>query len=277
MVKKAESELNNADTLSWLEPLYCLLHENQYPISQEELYQISEKQGDNEPLNKEDVEFVTTQLRLDPVWQKISWKKIHFAELPALLLLTTGESVVLKSLQSEHATISVLRNGEVSQTNVNINSLKKAYSGQLLTINREQTPVENVNKISISEWISKKALTYAAVQVLIASLVINIFQLALPLYTMNVYDKVLLHQAEETLWVLFGGIMIILILDYIFRLMRGVILENVSERFGEALLMRLMRKTSHMDLKQSEEVGAVADTFQEMNSYRGVFFCENFC
>jgi ATP-binding cassette subfamily B protein/ATP-binding cassette subfamily C protein LapB len=260
---------------SLLEPIQCLLFENQYPVSVQEIYQLAEKSSDGEEILRNDVEPIFGQLKLQPEWQKISWNKLASAELPAMLMLKNHQAVTLISMHKTHALVSVVKNGKVEQTKIQLASLKSAYTGEVLTISAGQVATLS-NRIRISEWISKKALTFSVIEVLVASLMINLFQIALPLYTMNVYDKVLPNQAEETLWVLFSGILIILILDYIFRLMRSVVLENMSERVGEALMMRLLRKTATMNSKDKEDIGALSDTFHEMNNYRIGFFGRTF-
>ena len=49
--------------------------------------------------------------------------------------------------------------------------------------------------------------------VLLSSILINLFILATPMFTMNVYDKVVPNDAIATLWVLAAGIVTV----YIFR------------------------------------------------------------
>ena len=262
---------NSHREVDLLEPLQCLLFENQYPVSPQEIYQLAEKATDGEPILRDDLQGIFTQLNIQTEWQKISWSELSSTELPAMLMLKNNRAVTLLSLHAEYALISVVKNAKVQQTKIQLSSLKQAYTGEVLLVGASQIETSS-NRIRISEWISKRALTFSIIEIIVASLMINLFQVALPLYTMNVYDKVLPNQAEETLWVLFSGILIILILDYIFRLMRSVVLENMSERVGESLMMRMLRKTATMNSSDKEDVGAISDTFHEINNYRVGFF-----
>jgi ATP-binding cassette, subfamily C, bacterial LapB len=74
--------------------------------------------------------------------------------------------------------------------------------------------------------------------VLAGSVVVNVLALALPLFTMNVYDRVLPNRAEATLWVLAIGVLAAFALDYAVRKAR----TNVLDEIGRDLDLRLSQK-----------------------------------
>ncbi len=59
---------------------------------------------------------------------------------------------------------------------------------------------------------------------------VNMFALAMPMFTMNVYDRVVQNRSVETLWMMSIGIAIIVIGDLILRTMRGYFLDWASTR-----------------------------------------------
>ena len=74
--------------------------------------------------------------------------------------------------------------------------------------------------------------------VLVASLLINLLALALPLFSMNVYDRVLPNRAVATLWVLAAGVVIAFALDYALRRAR----TKVIDALGRELDLKLSQK-----------------------------------
>ena len=256
---------------NWALPLQCLLSYHQHSIQLRELYQLAHKSS-HESIHSDDIDAILQSFNLRTQWQTYTWKQLKFCELPAIVQLHNGHGVTLISLNRQFAIIAVSNEGKIEEHQVSLDSLKKDFSGRVLQLQPQLQSSGATNRISLSEWIDRKSLGFTIFEVILASLMINLFQIALPLYTMNVYDKVIPNQAEETLWVLFSGILVILFLDYLFRIIRGVVLENLSERIGEALEVRLFRKSLTAKNELREVVGAEADTFHEVSNYRSGFF-----
>lgn len=106
-------------------------------------------------------------------------------------------------------------------------------------------------------------------EVLIASLLINIFALVTPLFTMNVYDRVVPNQAYETLWVLGIGILIVYIFDLIMKTLRAYFLDVAGKRVDLILSSTIFEKI--MGLKAAvrpRSVGSLANNLQEFEMFR---------
>ncbi|NRB36011.1 MAG: type I secretion system permease/ATPase, partial [Rhodobacteraceae bacterium] len=79
-------------------------------------------------------------------------------------------------------------------------------------------------------WSAVRECRGAWAQVIIASLLMNLMALALPLFIMNVYDKVIPNLSFVTLWTLSIGVLIALGLDLVLRLLRHHVLDTISRR-----------------------------------------------
>lgn len=90
------------------------------------------------------------------------------------------------------------------------------------------------------------------IQVALAALIINVLGLALPLFIMNVYDRVIQTQSMPTLWALTAGVAIAISFDFILKLMRGLLLDGAGKRidlgvnsslFEQAMAARMSART----------------------------------
>src|SRR5210317_1512986 len=91
-------------------------------------------------------------------------------------------------------------------------------------------------------WDAMRANMPIYKDVLLAAFFINVFALALPLFTMNVYDRVVPNQAVETLWMLAAGVIIIMLADVSLRTMRGYFLDLASRRVDVKLSGMIMER-----------------------------------
>jgi ATP-binding cassette, subfamily C, bacterial LapB len=85
--------------------------------------------------------------------------------------------------------------------------------------------------------------------VLLAAFMINLFALALPLFTMNVYDRVVPNRAIETLWMLAAGLLLVLVADLVLRSMRGYFLDLASSRVDVRLSAHIMERVLGLRMK----------------------------
>ncbi len=70
----------------------------------------------------------------------------------------------------------------------------------------------------------------AWVQILVAALCLNLLNLALPIFVMNVYDRVIPNAAFVTLWTLAAGVGIAILLEFALRGLRMSVLERIGRR-----------------------------------------------
>lgn len=105
--------------------------------------------------------------------------------------------------------------------------------------------------------------------VLLAALLINLFALAMPMFTMNVYDRVVPNFAVETLWALTLGLGLVLGIDYVLRLMRGHFVDLASSRIDVKLSALIMERMLGMRMaERPASVGAHAATLRSFETIR---------
>lgn len=107
---------------------------------------------------------------------------------------------------------------------------------------------------------------------LVASLLINIFALASPLFVMNVYDRVVPNQAFETLWVLSSGVILVLVFDLLTKFLRHHFLDISAANLDRSLSKKLFERILHTRLENiSGSIGALASQLKDFDSIKQFF------
>lgn len=105
--------------------------------------------------------------------------------------------------------------------------------------------------------------------VLVASLLINLFALAMPLFTMTVYDRVIPNNAFETLWTFAIGVSAVLGFDLAMKLLRARFIDLAGKRVDLEVSARVMAKALNLRLEsRPASVGAFAANMRAFESVR---------
>jgi ATP-binding cassette subfamily C protein LapB len=152
--------------------------------------------------------------------------------------------------------------------------LARRYTGVVLYVRPhfrfdERTPEVRATRQGHWFWsaVASQRLVYR--DVLWAALLINVFALAFPIFTMNVYDRVVPNHAIETLWVLALGLMLVLLADFYMRKLRSHFVDEASARIDVQLSSVLMERVLGMRLEhRPQSVGSFASNLRGFESVR---------
>lgn len=161
-----------------------------------------------------------------------------------------------------------------SSVTLSLEALEKDYSGRAIyarPMERFEARVSDVPRQPEGHWFWSVIAAHRRLyrDVLLAALLINIFALAMPLFIMNVYDRVVPNHATDTLWILALGIFLVLCADAVLRTMRGWFIDLAASRTDVTLSATIMERVLGMKLaERPASVGSFASGLQAFESIR---------
>ncbi len=110
------------------------------------------------------------------------------------------------------------------------------------------------------------------VDVLTATIVINILSILTALFTMQVYDRVVPSFAYATLWTLVTGMLIVYLLDWTLKIIRARILDSVSKEVDKEVSQKLFEHLMRLRLDtRPSSIGTMAAQVNGLESVRAFF------
>lgn len=114
-------------------------------------------------------------------------------------------------------------------------------------------------------WSEAWKLRHRFHSVLVASVLINLLALALPLFSMNVYDRVIPNRAQATLWVLAVGVFLAFALDYSLRRARTGVIDHLSRELDLKLSQKIFARI--LAAPMSERKGHTGNLVARVSEY----------
>lgn len=200
---------------------------------------------------------------------------LNDALFPAILLLTGEQACVLVGWSRDGETARVLF-PDLGEAAVELPraELTGRYAGHAIyarPVFRFDARAPEVRQVRRHHWfwgvIAENRTLYR--DVLLAALMISLLALAMPLFVMNVYDRVVPNNALDTLWVLAAGVLIALVGDLVLRTLRGYFVDLAGSRVDVKLSAYVMERVLGLRMEQRPpSAGSFAANLRAFESVR---------
>lgn len=193
--------------------------------------------------------------------------------LPVVLLLKDKQAcILLEWLPAGEARVRFPESGESADV-LTRDELESLYAGIVFFVR----PVFNFDQRTPDSGQIKSRHWFWGVVVqnwrlyrdsLLAALVVNLFALAMPMFSMTVYDRVVPNRAEETLWVLTIGVLLMLVFDTVLRVLRAYILDTAGKRIDVTLSANIMGRV--LGLRMADRPASVGSFAANLRAFEAV-------
>lgn len=203
-------------------------------------------------------------------------EKISRFTLPCILLLEKGEACILKGIKGDQAEVIFTEHGNTSQL-VPLEEFAEDYMGHAIFCRAKgklDPRASDLRLLDTKKWFWGTILKFWPIykHILLATLIVNTLAIASPLFTMNVYDRVVPNNATNTLWVLATGVILAYLFDFILRNMRGYFVDTAGKGADVLIASKLMQQLISMRLDHKpESTGSLANNLRDFESLREFF------
>ena len=198
---------------------------------------------------------------------------ISALNLPVLLLLNDGRSAVLQRWGEDGRALILPCEAGGGEQWIEREALAQAYTGHALFARPRHT-LENLRSpllprvdawfrdtLRHSRWLYGDAL--------LASLLINLLGLMVPLFVMQTYDRVVPNQALSTLWMLVAGLFIGTAFELVLRMVRANLLDQAGKKTDLILSATLFERITGMAMKaKPATIGGFAQSIHDFQGLR---------
>ncbi|WP_434063289.1 ATP-binding cassette domain-containing protein [Gemmobacter denitrificans] len=190
---------------------------------------------------------------------------------PGLVQMTSGQIVLVLGQDDSQITIYDPSLPD-KRAEVAHDDFKSVYGGMVLrarpTLKQlEDRHVENARQ---PHWFWGEFRNYRKqlTEVAAGSLVANLLAVAIALFSLQVYDRVIPHQSLPTLWVLALGALLAVLLEVMLKIARSTLMDVTGRRIELAVQERLMERL--LGMKQSPGSRAPSQTFAAIREFSAV-------
>src|SRR5262245_38595717 len=196
--------------------------------------------------------------------------------LPAVLLLQDDVVRILSKIDPHTKKLTVIDPSTREQVQVDAAAIDASYLGYAFFVRpaAASDPTPAVAETSRSHWFWSVVRRFWAnySHIALAAFVVNVLALAAPLFTMNVYDRVVPNGALPSLIALSIGLGIAIAFDFLLRTVRARIIDVTGKKLDVILASDIFEHVLAIKMAQRPgSVGILASQMRDFDSVREFF------
>lgn len=197
--------------------------------------------------------------------------------LPAVLIFHDRSARILSKIDAHTQLLTLVDPTTHEQLEITASAIKNDYSGYVYFVR----PVAATNERTVaaggvpqSHWFWGVVRRFGAnySQVAVAAFIVNLLALAAPLFTMNVYDRVVPNGATPSLIALAIGLGLAIVFDFLLRTARARIIDMTGKKLDMVLAADIFEHVLSIKMAQRPmSVGVLANQLRDFDSVREFF------
>jgi ATP-binding cassette, subfamily C, bacterial LapB len=199
--------------------------------------------------------------------------------LPAVLIMNTGAALILLGIDAASQSIKVLDPTiqPAAPQVLSIKAVSADYTGYTFLV--RAAAEANARAVAAGDlprshwfWSVVKVHWRSYGHIALAALLINMLALAMPLFTMSVYDRVIPNGAIPSLVALSVGMVIAVVFDFVLRTVRSRMIDVTGKTMDVVLAANIFEHVMAVKMAQRPvSVGILANQLRDFDSVREFF------
>lgn len=196
--------------------------------------------------------------------------------LPCILVLNNNHACILQARTADGVSVVFPETPDAPVT-MKLEELQALYHDYAFFVRPRAIADGRAGPSAIEEgrdWFWSAVLRHKNIykEVALAAVVINILALASPLFTMNVYDRVIPNAAYPTLWTLAFGIFVAYVFDFLLKNLRSHFVDTAGRKADNIISARIFEQMLAMKMAaRPPSVGVHAANLKEFETLRDFF------
>ena len=198
-------------------------------------------------------------------------------QLPALIRMNDDSAAIVYEASADQVLLWRADFSEPVWTDAS--DVEASYVGEAITV---QGAIDRARGADASDtpptsrgdwfWAELKKVQRDFYPVFGAAFLINILAFALPLFSMNVYDRIIPNRAVSSLWVLAIGVVLAFAIDFALRMARSSLLDELGRKLDLKLSEKIFGKLVNLPLSgRTGDTGRMVRRVSEFEIVRDFF------
>ena len=202
-------------------------------------------------------------------------RRIRVQDLPACVKVADGQYLTVLRVEDGQYIIAH-PNLPDSVTTLSEEKMREEYAGEYIVAAPTVAALEvkHVGKRDTGHWFWKHIFRekWLSIVIIVATLVANLLAIAVSLFSLQVYDRVIPNASFQTLWVLAIGAGIAIVFETILRISRGRLIDDLGRQVEINASADLMSRLQGMRMSERNMGPAtLGSMMREFSSVREFF------